>query len=190
MLTNWDQWFPSCEPVAHLLRDAFPDRWVRFHSLPDSKRYPETEAEYAIVLERHNRVLGELAGTGERVVLMTTGYSDMPEAIRTKPEVLAWDPHAKPWRCVPLHRHDGGFAEPTYWHVFVSERFWRPGLFDALVRKIADNVLANVMMVAVDGKWLLHPYDGGMDAILESSAARDEPKEHFRLWLSWRPDGM
>jgi hypothetical protein len=74
--------------------------------------------------------------------------------------------------------------------VFVNERFWTPGLFDALVRKIADDVLANVMIVAVDGKWLLHPYDGGMDVILESSTARDKLKGRFGQWLSWRPDGM
>jgi hypothetical protein len=121
---------------------------------------------------------------------MTTGYSDTPEAIRTEPELLELDPHAMPWRCVAMHRHDSIFAEPTYWHVFVNERFWTPGLFDALVRKIADDVLANVMIVAVDGKWLLHPYDGGMDVILESSTARDKLKGRFGQWLSWRPDGM
>ena len=35
-------------------------RWVRFHSLPGSKRYAENEAEYACVLSRHNVVIGEL----------------------------------------------------------------------------------------------------------------------------------
>ena len=76
ILTNWQQSFPGCEPVAHHLRVAFPDRWVRFHSLPHSKRYPEDEAEYAMVLERHNRVLGELVQNGEIIALLTTDYSD------------------------------------------------------------------------------------------------------------------
>ncbi len=38
MLGNWNMQFPDCEPVAHLLREAFPSRWVRFHGLPGSKR--------------------------------------------------------------------------------------------------------------------------------------------------------
>ena len=45
----WQQHFGSCAPVAHLLRDRFGDRWVRFHSLEESKRYPETEDEMATV---------------------------------------------------------------------------------------------------------------------------------------------
>ena len=64
MLASWQRWYPNCEPIAHLIRREYPDRWVRFHSLPFSKRYAEEEAEYATVLERHNRILGELAREG------------------------------------------------------------------------------------------------------------------------------
>jgi hypothetical protein len=35
------------------------DRWGRFHSLPGSKRYAESEVEYAIVLDRYNTILDE-----------------------------------------------------------------------------------------------------------------------------------
>lgn len=189
MLTNWHQSFPSCEPVAHHLRAAFPDRWVRFHSLPRSKRYPENETEYAMVLERHNRVLGQLAHNGETIVLVTTGYSDTVEPIR-EDNLEVMDPFATHWHSVAMRQKDDNFSEPSYWHVFVSERGWKPGLFDNLVRKIANDVVANVMMVAVDCRWLLHPYDGGMDVILESSAARDKLKRRFREWLSARADGL
>lgn len=47
MLTDWDSWLPGCEPIGHHLRRAFAERWVRFHSLPGSKRYPESDAEAA-----------------------------------------------------------------------------------------------------------------------------------------------
>ncbi|MGW6733237.1 DUF3885 domain-containing protein [Streptomyces sp. NPDC055013] len=57
----WQRQFPKGPPIAHELRAAYSDRWVRFHSLPDSKRYPESEDEYAIVLHRYNTVLD---GTG------------------------------------------------------------------------------------------------------------------------------
>src|SRR5579864_8981316 len=117
MLTSWQQQFPDAEPVAHRLRDAFPDRWVRFHSLPGSKRYPEGEAEYSTVLTRHNRILGELTGSYRGVVLLSTGYSETPEPVRLQPELLMLDPHARPWRSVPMHELDGNFfIEPTFWH--------------------------------------------------------------------------
>jgi hypothetical protein len=82
MLDAWDQWFPNCEPVAHHLRAAFPDRWVRFHSLPGAKRYADNDAEYATISERHNRILGEFARNGQFVALLTTGYSTTQVPIR------------------------------------------------------------------------------------------------------------
>jgi hypothetical protein len=190
MLTNWHRSFPDCEPVAHQLRVAFRERWVRFHSLPESKRYPENAAEYATILERHNRILGELVQNGQAVALLTTGYSDTPEPIRTYAALVKLDPQALPWRTVAMHEVDEDFGNPSYWHIFVSQQTWKPGNFDALVRLIADDVLANVMMVALDCRWLVHPYDGGMDVILESRTARDKLSATYPQWLSARADGM
>jgi hypothetical protein len=188
MLSNWQRFFPHCQPIAHHLREAFPSRWVRFHSLPGSKRYAENEAEYAIILERHNRVLGELAREGETIAVVTTSYSSTPEPVRSEPELLEFDPNPTLWRSIPMHETDEDFGE-TYWHLFVSERTWTPGLFDPLVRRVADDAIRNVMFLALDCKWLLHPYDGGMDLILETSAERDRFKERFQDWLSPRADG-
>jgi hypothetical protein len=190
MLTDWQRWFPNCDPIAHCLRVAFPDRWVRFHSLPGSKRYPEDEAEYATAFERHNRILGELARPGQTVVLLSTGYSQSPEPIRSQPEWQVLDPGAVSWWTVAMHETDADFADPSYWHVFASTREWRPRVFDPLVRLVADDVLRNVMVVAPDCRWLLHPYAGGMDVIAESQTARDRFKAGYAGWLSARPDGL
>jgi hypothetical protein len=190
MLTNWQQWFPDCEPISYHLRARFRKRWVRFHSLPESKRYPENEAEYATLLERHNCVLGELAQHGETVALLTTGYSETLEPMRSYDDLLKFDPLAVPWRTVAMHQKEDEVHDPNFWHVFVSEWTWTPGTFDPLVRLIADDVIANVMIVALDGEWLLHPYDGGMDVILETREARGRLKSRFREWLSARSDGL
>jgi hypothetical protein len=190
MLANWNKWFPKCEPIAHHLRAAFIERWVRFHSLPESKRYPADEQEFAAVLGRHNRIIENLADPGEVVVLLTTGYSESSDPVRLDEAFSALDPHASPWRTVPMHQVDGDFCEPCYWHIFTSEWQWRPHTFDALVRLVADDVLANIMIVAGDCRWLLHPYDGGMDVILESTRRRDEMKSKHQDWLSPRDDGL
>jgi hypothetical protein len=190
MLTDWCRWFPDCEPLAHHLRVAFPDRWVRFHSLPGSKRYPEDEDEYATVMERHNRILGELIHPGQTVVLLSTGYSETPTPVRSQPEWQTLDPGAVPWRTVAMHEVSADFAVPNYWHVFASERAWLPGVFDLLIRLVADDVVTNVMIVAPDCRWLLHPYDGGMDVIAESRVIRDRIKAAYTGWLSARPDGL
>ncbi|MFE5589239.1 hypothetical protein [Streptomyces sp. NPDC056549] len=61
----WQQHWPNCPPVGYKLRDPNRDLWVRFHSLPESKRYAEAESEYTVVLERYNAVLDELFAGGD-----------------------------------------------------------------------------------------------------------------------------
>lgn len=189
ILPDWQRRFPGCEPIGYRLRKAFPKRWVRFHSLPGSKRYAENEAETATLLERHNRVLGELARPGQEVVLLLTGHSETPDPADLQSEVRALDPAAVPWRTFVLDDEDD-FGSPTHWHAFASRREWRPGIFDPVVRLAADDKVANALIVAPDCRWLLHPYDGGMDVIAASTAARDRLKARYPEWLSARPDGL
>ena len=189
MLEDWQERFPNCEPVGHWLRVAFHDRWVRFHSLPESKRYPEDESEYETVLERHNCILGELTGTERRTILLTAGYSEDLVAVRN-PGFAVLDPSAKQWRSVVTREFDGSSSAPGYWHVFASVWDWRPKAFDPIVRLIADCTVANVMIVAPDCRWLLHPYDGGMDVIAESPSSRDRLKAAHKEWLSVYDNGM
>lgn len=187
-LACWEQHFPDCAPVAHWLKAAFPERWVRFHSLTGSKRYPDNEAEYATVLERHNHILADLTGSERSVVLLSPGASASPNPVRA-PEWEALDPEAVLWRSVPMHELEEGWDEPHFLQVFASIWEWRWGLFDPIVRLVADDVLWNVMVVNAECRWLLHPYDGGMDVIAESSVARDQIKSSHLNWLSPRPDG-
>ena len=77
----WRERHPSVPPVAHTFRGVFADRWVRFHSLPESKRYPESEDEYAIVLHRYNTVLDELFA-GQEVFVVTSDWSPTADGTR------------------------------------------------------------------------------------------------------------
>lgn len=121
---------------------------------------------------------------------MTTGYSDSPVPSRSCPEVVAFDPGAAPWRTVPIHLAEAGHVEPMYWLLCASGWDWRPGTFDPLVRLIADDVVANVLIVAADCRWVLHPYDGGMDVIAASAEARQALSAKYATWLSARADGL
>jgi hypothetical protein len=140
MLSQWDHQFPDCEPVAHWLRAAFPDRWVRFHSLPGSKRYPDDESEYVTVLYSHNHILSQLVGSARKVVLLTTGYSRSRKLAGLEPELLSLLPDAVLWRTISMHELDGNFDEPTYWHVSACIREWQPGLFDPVVSRGAKDI--------------------------------------------------
>jgi hypothetical protein len=87
---RWHWAWGQCPPVGHLLRGYLRDRWVRLHSLPGSKRYPASEADYATVLHRHNTVLGELGAAG--VYLITMRYDVADLAAGTEPSNVGLNP--------------------------------------------------------------------------------------------------
>jgi hypothetical protein len=172
-------------PIAHELRAGrLRPRWVRFHMLPGSKRYPQTAEEYATVLGRHNALLAELVGEGEPAVLLTTGYSDTPSPLAD----AAWTvPDAWHWRSVQPSPDD---PQPIWWHLYGQLVHWHPGVFDALLRGVADDQASNVLILPVDRAAMYHPYDGGADLILPDIATRDTLRAKYRDWLSAHPAGL
>lgn len=180
VLELWAKSFPNFEPVAHRLHAEFADRWARFHSLPESKRYPDSEEELVVVLHRHNAVLAALAGRGDPVVLLTTEFSWVaaPALAPTYSPSSVW------WRTA---RHGEAF-----WHVYGSESAWEPHLFDPIVRRVAEDGLniGNVMICDAGCRWIVHPYDGGMDVVVRSTGERDRLRSKFAGWLSPHPEGL
>jgi hypothetical protein len=123
--TYWNSKFPDCPPVGHLLRDAYSDRWFRIHTLPEAKRYPQIEAEYAEVLRRHNALLADLFLNEQTLALLTTGYSATLDPV--PPEKIA--PHNHPLvflRSIPMHEADEVDAFHQYWHIWLHPHRWRP----------------------------------------------------------------
>jgi hypothetical protein len=51
---HWERHWPGSPTEADLLKARYTDRWVRFHSLPESKRYADTEAVYDRLRAAHH----------------------------------------------------------------------------------------------------------------------------------------
>ena len=183
----WQTEFGVCPPVGYRLRTAFPHRWVRFHSLPDGKRYAETPEEAAEVLRRHNVVAGALLGDGEPIVIVCTGYSDreepvLPEGHRAVP---GWLQLA---HTVVIPSYDDDL--PGYWHFWTASTRWRPGRFDELLMGVARDEIRNILLVQPDRRAVYHPYDGGADVIGADIFVCDSLRRDFRNWLSAHPSGL
>ncbi|GAA0577501.1 hypothetical protein GCM10010172_72800 [Paractinoplanes ferrugineus] len=183
----WDARWPGCAKLPYAIR-AVGDRWIRFHTLPGSKRYPESDAEYEMVLARYNIVLGELV-TGATVLVATAGYSDssQPSEPSRSPETLAVHPHAVYWTSACIDDEPGS---ASWLHLYVSRLTWSAGCLDPLLRRVADDVIANVLVADTDLRWLYHPYDGGMDVMLSCTAERDALRDRHQDWLSKHPGGL
>ena len=170
-------------PLGHALGRS-GERWVRFHSLPGSKRYAENSEEYG-KLRRHFTVLGEL-GVAAPVWVASAQWSVGPEPEADDAARLAVHPDSRYWRTV----REAGDPDGTWWHLYVSLEPAVPERISGLLRAVADCEQVEVLIADRGLDWLYHPYDGGADVHARDGAQRDELRAVHEDWLSRRPSGM
>jgi hypothetical protein len=170
--SRWQQ--PDLLATPDELKHRFPDLWVRFHCLPESKRYAEDESEYAVILGRYNTVLDDVFGDTD-VYIVSIEYDSESE-------------RSQAWRTV-VTDEDPEFGS-TYAHLSLRRVRWRSGMLDEELRRVADFQDAGGVVTDSDARWLFHPYDGGMDVLAPTIADRDSLRDRHRDWLSAHPLGL
>lgn len=180
----WESEFAGFVPAAHNFKHQYPDRWVRFHALPKSKRYPESEAEYLEVFRRHNVVLQELLAEQQKVLVVVPEYSE--SSVPTKPDSQL----ARLFPTLEFWCSFKPYEDEVYWHLHVAEVTFTGREFDRLFRFVADDDVRNIMIISPAKRMVFHPYDGGADVVLATTEQRDRLKKKYDEWLSDHPDGF
>ncbi len=183
---RWKTFYGSAPPVTHLLRDVILDRWLRIHSLPESKRYAETPDEYSILLLRHNTVATEVLGSQTPCLLLVGRYAEHSE-VDIHSQIL---PQLQSVRFALFT----SLIDPTepdliinVWYALVV---WSSNQFDNIIKAVADGNEANILFVSLETGEAYAPYDGGADLFLISSERQSQLKQQFRQWLSKHPQGL
>jgi hypothetical protein len=178
---EWKAAFPNAAPAGFLCRRTASERWVRTHSLPESKRYPDTAAEYAEVLRRYHQTASEVLGEGSHCVLFATRFDDEQH----------WDaPVDGPLRG---HRFAHVMAQDDAddkLNFFATETTWQAHAFDELLTAVADDQCRHLLFFNPLRKTAFAPYDGGADLFLATHEDAIAAKTRFEAWLSARPDGL
>ncbi len=183
----WETTYPASPPVGHLLRQKYPERWFRIHTLPESQRYAASVEESVEILRRHNALLTEVIGIKRQFVLVFTGYSETPQPVLSEPWLENHYPYSRAF--ASINPGNGPDLE-QYWHFFMTTETWTPGSLDDLLRLIADDTIVNVLFVGVDQETIYAPYDGGADVFISSKSTRDALRQKYKSWLSAHPAGL
>ncbi len=190
---HWTRHFSGVLPLADTFRTTFEDRWVRFHSFPESKRYAQSEMEYQTIFLRHNALLAHLQKE-TKLILITAFYSEnstpKKDTCSASAKLFELDPNAKHWQTLALHEIDSELGSECYRHLFASEWNWSPAVFDPILKLVADDVVRNIFILSLESNWIYYPYDGGADVICTSTSERNLVRKEFSQWLSDRPDGF
>ena len=188
----WQLHFPNCPPVAYLFRYELADRWFRFHSLPESKRYAENEKESAELLNRQNTALLDMIGVERDCVLVSGSYSSEVPAETVCPALNRFDfreflrlstQEFNPMELQPDQ-------EEEYLYLSFAMHKLRLGSLDEILLCVADEKIVNFFIVDTKRERIFAPYDGGVDVVLKDSKERDAFKEKYKAWLSNHPQGL
>lgn len=184
--TNWS----TLAPIGYEVRGAADGHWVRFHTLPESKRYPDSKAEYDEILSRHNTLLKELVATTHpetALIIVSTSWSDSSHPVPLERDLLTTLPNYSYWRS---ELTDTDEDEEFWTHVYTSVVDWRLGALDDLLTLVADWVVDGIIVAPLNFEWLYHPYDGGADVVVDSFVTRDALRARYQTWLSAHPLGL
>jgi hypothetical protein len=185
----WSVHFPGHPPLGYLLRGSFPDRWLRIHSLPRSKRYADTPEEMAEILRRHNIAATEVLGDGAACVLVTVDGVEPAVAGDAVGERQLRSLRPEPLVSVVVEEPEDG-EEPYFTHLQAARFVWRSGALDLVLTDVANNVRWLLLVMSERTGHVFAPYDGGADLFVASERQRDRLAERYAGWLSSRPDGL
>ena len=190
ILARWPEWYPDAPPVGFLLREAYPERWLRIYSLAEAKRYPTSGFDYAELLRRHNAVADDVIGAGEpcAIVLVHACEGRGAQAVgRTAGLTASGLPRLAR---LPLELSDkerGVFDAPMC--IFGMQATWSHGGFDRFITEIAED-RNHGLIVSLESGRVYAPYDGGADLFYLTEDERDRARDRFRAWASGGEDGL
>ena len=188
----WTSTYPDTVTIGYLFRFDYNARWFRIHSLPESKRYADTDDEWKILLDRQNTIITDLLGDHSNVLLVTGDYhSDEFEELYPITDVKSIsDLTFTPLDHIDLHKLSADEYDPgQVYRPMFSEQVWQRNKFDELLKEIADDQL-RAFFISPSNNCIVAPYDGGVDFILKDTQTRDFYKNKYKDWLSKRTDGF
>ena len=192
----WTQFHAGRHPLGWMLRNEDGSHWIRFHSLPQSKQYADTDEERAILLARQNTLAAEVIGAGQ-CWLVQTHWTTLPGEIdQADLNDPFWATREYGLKCAFEFLEGDGAEEDDPepepdrpWRVHAARTEWSSGRFDRLLLSIAEEAAGPTLWMGTDGA-IFAPYDGGIDLFLPASQAVELLRSRHSDWLSNDPLGL
>jgi hypothetical protein len=172
-LGYWNSLYPETPPINYFFKERFKKRWLRIHSLPQSKRYADTKEEWDILLDRQNTVISDLIGE-DAVIKVVINFIGIDNYL------------FKSFNFINI----GVFTDmerETVFQSFLFETTWQKNTLNPLLIMIAQEEMRAFI---IGDDCLIAPYDGGMDLIFKDGCTKGVFKEKYNDWLSAREDGL
>jgi len=187
-LEYWTEHFGDGPPLSYRFKSTFHKNWIRFHALPKSKRYAETQSEYEIILKRANILAGIVLGESSQCWM----FSSIPKALLLEEDkdVTSFISEFEMTKSFLFEENEEDPEDRPQWVSFAKLDKWKNKKFDAHLLQIADDeAWPKLSWVSTKNNNIFAPYDGGFDIISSSRGLISELRAKFPEWLSEHPEG-
>lgn len=186
----WATSYPNGIPISYRFKDDYPDRRFRIHSLPQSKRYADTESDWITLLTRQNQIITDLLGADADILIVAGEFIGERVPINTDLDQFLNSYIFKHLENIDLSQfHPSEYEKGIFYRLFFAEAIWKQNEHNKLLREIAVGSL-RIFFISIDKNIIIAPYDGGIDFILKDTPTRDFYKLKYKDWLSERKDGL
>jgi hypothetical protein len=169
----WAENYPETQPINYLFKHNLKSRWLRIHSLPESKRYAQTKEESDALLHRQNSIIDDLIDQNAEINVVVN-FIEIDSFL---------------FRMFNF-TNIGVFVDKdreTVFQSFIFETTWETNGLNPMLIEIADD---NLRAFIIGENCLIAPYDGGMDLIFKDKPTKSFYQRKYKNWLSAREDGM
>lgn len=184
--TFWKINFKETIPLNFTFRATYPERWLRIHSLPNSKRYPESEIELKFIFNRQNSVISDVFKEDEEIYIVRSEfYIENIEEFDLQSEFNFEEVEIINLKDFFINEYESD----DKLSVQVSKVTWKINSFNDILEDIANDV-SMIFFVSISNSIIFAPYDGGMDIIYQNELQKNYFKEKYKEYLSERIDGL
>lgn len=178
--------FPDAPPLGYELRERFPERWFRIHSLPLSERLPGSASDRTVLYNRQHAVASHLFGMGTMVMVLIYDWSGQSCIPRHHPLAALVPEDLEPAIILPPEDDDPDLP-PT--SIYALEFAWNPIELYQAIQAVADD-RARFAIFEPTGGGFFAPYDGGVDMFYPSPGLREEAMAIFARIRAPGPLGL
>jgi hypothetical protein len=182
--TYWQSNFADCPPINYLLKQKFTDKWLRIHSLPESKRYAQNETDWAILLERQHKVFADVFNVNDDIILIANTYqidnSDNFDFIYKQQCLENFD-----WKALPtidiLNLSKKQINKKVFIIPHLANCKFELKIIEPILILIAKDEL-RLFFINPKTNMIVAPYDGGVDIIYADTITKDLYKKQYGEW--------
>ncbi|MEN2436605.1 hypothetical protein AAH994_14405 [Weeksellaceae bacterium A-14] len=147
----WKMNFKEVIPLYFTFRQTYPKRWLRIHSLPESKRYADNKLEMETILNRQNQIISDELKENDDIYLVRDEYFINTGEIENEDEFYTEFNFQKLSILNLSEYYPIDYDDKDKLNVLVSKQKWKKNKYNLLLEDIANDV-SQIFIVSIKKK--------------------------------------